>query len=191
MEHAVAARISRVARPGDVVLAPPRLSKALLILDARVTAVAPRLMYTKALPATPEARRTERLELSAFASHELQPDPREDRVVAALREPHVDTACVPERAVRAVRLLAAPATGRWSGCAACGAAAGPARDGAALDRLPRELGALVVLRHVADPEAVEQHVQVALDGVDAHEEGIRDLPVRRRSREAIAEQRAA
>ena len=103
---AVAARISRVARPGDVVLAPPPLSKALLILDGRVTAVAPRLMYTSALPATPEARRTERLLLWAYASDGLQPDLREDRVVAALRELDVDIACVPERAVRAVRLLA-------------------------------------------------------------------------------------
>ena len=104
-EQAVAARLSRVLRPGDVVLAPPRLSKALLILDGRVTAVAPRLMYTKALPASPAARRTERLELSAFASHGLRPDLREDRVVAALRELAVDAACVPVRAVRAVRLL--------------------------------------------------------------------------------------
>ena len=104
--QAVASRLIRVVRPGDMVLAPPPLSKALLILDGRVTAVAPRLMYTSALPATPAARRTERLLLWAFASNGLQPDLREDRVVAALRELAVDIACVPERAVRAVRLLA-------------------------------------------------------------------------------------
>jgi hypothetical protein len=102
----VASRLTRVVRPGDVVLAPPPLSKALLILDGRVTAVAPRLMYTSALPAAPEARRTDRLLLWAFASYGLQPDLREDRVVAALRDVDVDVACVPERAVRAVRLLA-------------------------------------------------------------------------------------
>jgi hypothetical protein len=102
---AAAVRLSRAVRTGDVVLAPAGLSSTLLMLDGRVTAVAPRLMYTRALPASPPARRAERLLLWSFASAGLTPDVREDRVEAALRQLGVDIACVRERAARSQRLL--------------------------------------------------------------------------------------
>ncbi|HKG63393.1 MAG TPA: DUF6077 domain-containing protein, partial [Solirubrobacteraceae bacterium] len=89
---AVAQRLSGAARAGDVVLAPAGLSSTLLMLDGRVTAVAPRLLYTRALPASRSARRSERLLLWSFANAGLTPDVREDRVEAALRALGVDIA---------------------------------------------------------------------------------------------------
>jgi hypothetical protein len=102
---AAAVRLSRAARAGDIVLAPAGLSSTLLMLDGRVTAVAPRLMYTRALPASPAARRPERLLLWSFANGGLTPDVREDRVEAALQAIGVDVACVREPAGRSRRLL--------------------------------------------------------------------------------------
>ena len=46
---AAARVIARLARPGAVVLAPAGLSQTLLMLDGRLTAVAPRAFYTRAL----------------------------------------------------------------------------------------------------------------------------------------------
>jgi len=103
---AIASRLARAARPGDVVLAPPGLSSTLLMLDGRVTAVAPRLFYTRTLPASPAAQRPERLLLWAFVTHGLGPDVADDRVTAALRRLGVDIACVRKRALRAQALLA-------------------------------------------------------------------------------------
>jgi hypothetical protein len=102
---AVASRLSAAARAGDVVLAPAGLASTLLMLDGRVTAVAPRRFYTQALPAAPAARREQRLLLSSFANAGLTPDVREDRIADALRDLGVDIACVRERAVRSQRLL--------------------------------------------------------------------------------------
>jgi hypothetical protein len=102
---AIASRISRAARPGHVVLAPPGLSSTLLMLDGRVTAVAPRWFYTQALPASPAARRGQRLLLWSFANAGLAPDVREDEVEAALRALGVDVVCLRGHRVRSRRLL--------------------------------------------------------------------------------------
>jgi len=91
---AVAARLSAGAHPNDVMLAPEGLSATLLMLDGRIVGVAPRRLYTRALPATPAAQRGKRLLLWAFANRGLTPDVREDRVEAALRAVGVDIACV-------------------------------------------------------------------------------------------------
>ena len=194
---AVARQLSRVARPGEVVLAPEGLASTLGMLDGRLTAVAPRKLYTRALPATPETRRGQRLLLWSFANAGLTPDLREDAVERALRDLAVDIACVLERGgprppaggARRKRLLVRAgfepllrARGFW-----CGSVG----DRAALDRAAGELGPLAVLRQLADPEAVEQHLEVALDGVDAQEQRLGDLAVRRRAGERIGEQRAA
>ena len=72
-----------------------------------MTAVAPRFFYTRSLPATPEAKRPERLRLWSFVSKGLRPDVRSERVVAALRATRVDIACVRERAARSRWLLLA------------------------------------------------------------------------------------
>ena len=125
---ALAERLSGAARAGDVVLAPAGLSSTLLMLDGRVTAVAPRLLYTRALPASPAAQRGERMLLWSFVNAGLTPDVREDRVAAALRALGVDVGCVRERAMRARRLLRragyrALLAGRGYWC-------GSARDGA-------------------------------------------------------------
>jgi uncharacterized protein DUF6077 len=186
---AVATELADIAREGDVVLAPAGLSSTLLMLDGRVTAVAPRLLYTKALPATPQARRRARLLLWSFVNAGLAPDVRQDAVTVALRRLGVDVACVKAQATRGRGLLLR--SGYRQVLLLRGIWCGSVRDGAALDRAPRKLGALAVLRHVADPEAVEQHVQVALDGVDAQEQRIGDLAVRRRARERVRQQRPA
>jgi hypothetical protein len=102
---AVAVRLTGAARARDVVLAPAGLSSTLLMLDGRVTAVAPRMLYTRALPASPAARRGQRLLLWSFVNAGLTPDLREDRIEAALRALGVDVACVREHAERSRRLL--------------------------------------------------------------------------------------
>jgi hypothetical protein len=103
---ASASRLSHAARPGDVVLAPPGLSSTLLMLDGRVTGVAPRLFYTRSLPASPAVKLPERLLLWAFVNQGLSPAVREDAVTTALRRLRVDIACVRERAMRGQQLLA-------------------------------------------------------------------------------------
>jgi hypothetical protein len=118
---AVAERLSRAARSGDVLLAPAGLSSTLLLLDGGVVAVAPRLLYTRALPAS--ARREERLLLHAFANAGLTPDLREDRVRAALRALGVDLACLRDRG----GLVAAGAARDPRDAGAAGAS-GAARD---------------------------------------------------------------
>ena len=55
------------------------------------------------------------------------------------------------------------------------------RDQPGLERAADQLGALVVLRDVADLERVEQRAHVRLDGLDADEERLGDLAVRRRA----------
>ena len=64
-------------------------------------------------------------------------------------------------------------------------------DDAGLERAPRELGALAVLRQVADAEQVEQRAQVALDRLDAEEQLVGDLAVGARARERRAVERPA
>ena len=186
---AIAMRLSDAARDGDVVLAPAGLAQTLLMLDGRLTAVAPRRLYTRALPASPEARREQRRLLWSFANAGLTPDLREDRIEGALRGLGVDVACVREHAVRSQRLLVHAGyrellRGRGFWC-------GSVRDRAGLDRPAGELRALAVLRQLADPEAVEQRLEMALDGVDAHEQRLGDLAVRRRARKRIRQQRPA
>ena len=151
---AVASRLSRAARGGELVLAPEGLASTLGMLDGRVTAVGPRILYTRALPAMPQAQREQRLLLWSFVEAGLTPDVREDAVERALRDLGVDIACVRDRAERGERLLARAgfrpllrARGFW-----CGSVG----DRAALDRAAGELGPLAVLRQLADPEAVEQ-----------------------------------
>jgi hypothetical protein len=108
---AVAREIAARAAPGAVVLAPARLSQTLLLVDGRLTTVAPRYFYTSALPRSAQAHVEDRLLLWAFANHGLRPDVRAGRVVPALRRAGVDVACV--RATRAPsrRLLAAAGFG--------------------------------------------------------------------------------
>jgi hypothetical protein len=188
-ELAVASRLASAARGGELVLAPAGLASTLGMLDGRVTAVGPRIVYTRALPAAPQAQREQRLLLWSFVEAGLTPDVREDAVERALRDLGVDIACVRDRAERGKRLLARAgfrpllrARGFW-----CGSVG----DRAALDRAAGELGPLAVLRQLADPEAVEQHLEVALDGVDAQEQRLGDLAVRRGAGEGVGEQRAA
>ena len=117
--------------------------------DGPLTAVAPRYFYTRSLPATPEARLPEPLLLWLFVIVRLRPDVRSERLVAALRAMGMDIACVREQAARSRGLLLDAGYGR-----SCTSVAivrrtcrrGPvSRDGAALDRPARELGALAVL----------------------------------------------
>jgi hypothetical protein len=173
---AVATALSGLSRDGDVVLAPAGVSSTLLMIDGRVNAVAPRLLYTQALPPTPQAQRAERLLLWSFVNAGLTPGVREDAVTSALRRLGVDIACVKEYATRGRRLLAGAGYGEV--LLRRGIWCGSAGYRAALDRAPGEFGPLAVLRHVADPEAVEQHVQVAFYGVDAQEQRVGDLAVR-------------
>ncbi len=186
---AIASRVSDAAQAGDLVLAPAGLASTLLMLDGRLTAVAPRVFYTQALPAGPEAQREQRLLLWSFANAGLRPDLREDRIAGALSALGVDIACVRERALHSRRLLGRAGyrellRGRGFWC-------GSVRDGAGLDRAAGELRALAVLRQLADPEAVEQRLEVALDGVDAHVQRLGDLAVRGRAGERVRQQRPA
>ena len=102
---AAARALAAKAAAGDRVLAPEGLSQTLLMIDGRVTAVAPRRFYTRSLPATPEAKRPERLLLWSFVRKGQRPDERSDRIVAALRATGADIACVREQAVRSRALL--------------------------------------------------------------------------------------
>ena len=65
------------------------------------------------------------------------------------------------------------------------------RDDPALERGGGELGALLLRRHVVEPERVEQRVQVRLDGLRAEEQLLGDLAVGRQRREAGAGERPA
>jgi hypothetical protein len=76
------------------------------MLDGRVAGVAPRLFYTRSLPASPAVKLPERLLLWAFVNQGLSPAVREDAVTTALRRLRVDIACVRERAMRGQQLLA-------------------------------------------------------------------------------------
>jgi hypothetical protein len=87
------------------VLAPARLASTLGMLDGRVTAVAPRILYTRALPAAPGAQREQRVLLWSFVKSGLTPGVREDAVERALRDLGVDIACVRDHAERGIRLL--------------------------------------------------------------------------------------
>ena len=102
---AAARALAAAVAPGDRVLAPEGLSQTLLLIDGRVTAVAPRFFYTRSLPATPEAKRAERLLLWSFVGQGLRPDVRSERLVAALRATGVDIACVREWAAPSRELL--------------------------------------------------------------------------------------
>lgn len=102
---AAARALSAAAAPGDRVLAPEGLSQTLLMIDGRVTAVAPRYFYTRSLPATPESRRLERLRLWSFVRRGLRPDVRGDRIAAALRATGADIACVRAQAARSRAVL--------------------------------------------------------------------------------------
>jgi hypothetical protein len=86
------------------VLAPESLSQTLLLVDGRLTAVAPRRFYTRSLGA-PEARVPERMLLWSFVNRGPRPDVRSERLVAALRVTGTDIACVRERAERSRELL--------------------------------------------------------------------------------------
>ncbi len=98
--HAVLAH----ARPGDLVLAPRRLSQTLVIVSARITAVAPRVFYTRAL-AIPAARSRARLRLTRFAVEGLGELRTRTRVRRALARLGVDIACVAAELAAAQALL--------------------------------------------------------------------------------------
>ena len=53
------------------------------------------------------------------------------------------------------------------------------RHEARLERAPDQLGALVVLRHVADVEGVEERAHVGLDCLHTDKQRLSDLAVRR------------
>ena len=102
---AVAERLARLSRPGDVVLAPEGLSATVLIFDGRLFAAAPRRRYTRALPHSPTARRGERLLLASVAKGTPGPRVTERRTRTALRRVGVDVACVRPRYERSRDLL--------------------------------------------------------------------------------------
>ena len=101
-------QILRVARPGDVILAPDPVSDTLLVMSGRVTVVSPRPFYTIGLIGVPGAQVRERLTLLAFANEGLgrleanEPWMRKlptrtvepPAVVRALRAVKADLACV-------------------------------------------------------------------------------------------------
>ena len=127
---AVAARLSRAVRAGDMVLAPHGLSATLLMLDGRVTAVAPRLFYTRALPAI--ARGAARRSACCCGRSRTRGSRRtcaRTAVEAALRALGVDVACVREHAppLASGCPRGAPATRRR--CCSCGRAPPPASRG--------------------------------------------------------------
>ena len=103
--RAIAAR----AAPGSVVLAPEGLSQTLLLVDGRLTAVAPRYFYTSTLPASREARVEDRILLGRFANRGFGPRVTAARVVPALRRTGVDVACVRQAQGAAPRRLLARA----------------------------------------------------------------------------------
>jgi hypothetical protein len=91
------------ARPGDVVLAPTQTSQTIATMSGDVYTVAPRVFYALALEEEPGGHARERVLLGAFADNGLEgPIPRTsgaptaDDVTRALREVHVDLACISE-----------------------------------------------------------------------------------------------
>jgi hypothetical protein len=122
---AMARALAAAAGPGVRVLAPESLSQTLLLIDGRLTAVAPRYFYTRSLPTTPEARRPERMLLWSFVNRGLRPDVRSERLVAALRATGAGIACVYVQAARSRELLLGAgyrplvhARGYWCGVSA-------------------------------------------------------------------------
>ena len=89
----VARAVLAHSRPGDLVLAPLRLSQTLVIVSARVTAVAPRFFYTRALDGDGASPR-ERVMLARFAVEGLGELRTRERVRRALAALDVDIACV-------------------------------------------------------------------------------------------------
>ena len=112
-------QILRVARPGDVILAPDPVSDTLLVMSGRVTVVSPRPFYTIGLIGVPGGQARERLTLLAFANEGLGrlqanepwmrklPNRTIERpaVVRALRAVKADLACVASHPTDAGTLL--------------------------------------------------------------------------------------
>lgn len=92
-----ARRVLAEAGEGDVILAPERLSQTIIVRSGRVTTVAPRRFYVRALRDVPGAHAEERLLLLSFATNGLGSPGETDEpaVVRALRIVGVDIACVP------------------------------------------------------------------------------------------------
>ena len=132
---AVAREIVARTAPGVVVLGPEGLSQTLLMIDGRMTAVAPRHFYTSALPRSEEAQVEDRLLLGRFARRGLRRTVTAERVLPALHRAGVDVACVREAQGAASRRLLARAgyeplverRGVWCGRSATMRALPPAR----------------------------------------------------------------
>jgi hypothetical protein len=100
------------SRPGDLVLAPQPVSATLVIMSTRVTTVAPRSFYARALGGEPgqwrAARPGVRVLLQRFADSEVRPGkprPSAGFVLRALRLLDVELACVGGSRPEAIRLL--------------------------------------------------------------------------------------
>jgi hypothetical protein len=100
-EIAQAEAILRRSAPGDVVLVPPRLSVALLVLSADVRPVVSRPFYVQSLADDRGARAPARLQLGAFVNTAIGREarrPAERTVRRALTVLGVDLACLPTAA---------------------------------------------------------------------------------------------
>ena len=137
----------RAARAGDARAGARRGSAStLLMLDGRLTAVAPRIFYTRALPAV-AARRSASSGCCCGRSRVTgsRPTSARTRVAApCAASAWTSPACAsaPPRSLRLLGARRVPA----AACAAAASGAASVRDGAALDRPAGELGALAVLR---------------------------------------------
>ena len=108
-EQVAAARaILARARPGDLVLAPDRVSQTLAVLSGSVTTVSPRLFFVRALADVPAMHATERERLRRLVVRGRRRPAGAEAAAAvrALRVTGVDIACVARRDRAARRVLA-------------------------------------------------------------------------------------
>ena len=105
---AAARAILARARPGDLVLAPDRVSQTLAVMSGSVTSVAPRLFFVRALADVPAMHATERQRLRRLVVRDRRRPVGAEAAAAvgALRVAGVDIACVGRRDRAARRVLA-------------------------------------------------------------------------------------
>jgi hypothetical protein len=87
------------ARPGDLVLAPDRVSQTLAVMSGSVTTVAPRLFFVRALADVPamHAAERERLRRLVVRGRRRPAGAEAEATIRALRVTGVDIACVARR----------------------------------------------------------------------------------------------
>jgi hypothetical protein len=102
--HSAQAAIG-VSKPGDIILAPIKMSRTIDVLSGRVTAVGPRSFYVVALKKTPAGHWRERQLLQALADFGLFREDIKTPMLHALNAVGVDTVCLPPLRKRAIGVL--------------------------------------------------------------------------------------